>query len=706
MRTAALAISLVLVLCATAVAGSFGFYFSPAASEALGAAGAGGGVRPEGSVVGLFNNLTGGDVDGLVLRFSQPVDPVNTIGVGAALTLVSNENGELHYSGHAVPYGTWEIDWYATGERLQYAAWLRDGEVVEEICTHCPTASFLVGGQFAGQEYVFDASASGDPDGLPLARYVWAWSDGGTAEGVATRRVFDEPGLYTVTLTVLDADGNEDVLTEPLMVPGCTLDIAVSGLGIVTGSSTEKAYVYGAPVTLTATPALGWHFVGWGGDLSGSANPAGLTMDGNKTVTATFAIDTFKVSATASGSGTISPAGDSFVAYGSDLTLLSTPSAHNHTADVLVDGVTVGAVGSYTFTSVTTGHTIQAAFAVDQETLTVNTTGSGTVARTPDASSYAWGTAVSLTATPAVGWHFVGWSGDLSGSANPAGLTMDGNKTVTATFAADLTVQILDRSLSIYRGTYATLRALTSPGASCTISVVLPSGATSGAAGLSPKVADADGMASWTWLVAGNTLPGMGSITVTASSSGQTRQDSVSWTVLPHEYSLGVTVVGNGAVTRNPDQAVYDFGTVVTLTASPAAGWHFVSWSGDATGSTSPVSVTVNENKNVTATFEQNPSSLTVQILDRALAVYRGNNATVSAQTLPGASCSIVVMLPSGKASTAAGLGTKVAGADGKVSWTWLVGGTTATGVGSITVTATSGINTAQDTVSWTVLTH
>jgi hypothetical protein len=464
------------------------------------------------------------------------------------------------------------------------------------------------------------------------------------------------------------------------------------------------SYAYGAAVSLTATPAQGWHFVGWSGDLSGSANPAGLTMDGSKTITATFAIDTFKVSATASGNGSISPTGDVTVAYGSDLSFIITPDSHNHIADVLVDGVSVGGVGSYKFAGVTAEHTIQAAFAVDQATLAVSTAGSGTVARTPDAASYAYGAAVSLTATPALGWHFVGWSGDLSGSASPAGLTMDGDKTLTATFAADLAVQILDRGLSIYRGTYATLRALTSPGASCTIAVALPSGATSAAAGLTPKAADAAGMVSWTWLVAGNTIPGMGSITVTASAGGQVRQDVVSWSVLPHEYSLGVTVVGSGTVTRSPDQALYDFGTAVALTANPAAGWHFVSWSGDATGSTSPVSVTVNENKNVTARFEQDASDLTVQILDRALAVYRGNNATVSAQTLPGASCTIVVMLPSGKASTAAGLGPKVAGADGKVSWTWLVGGTTATGVGSISVTATSGANTAQDTVSWTVL--
>jgi uncharacterized repeat protein (TIGR02543 family) len=37
-------------------------------------------------------------------------------------------------------------------------------------------------------------------------------------------------------------------------------------------------------------------------------------------------------------------------------------------------------------------------------------------------------------AVPAAGWQFAGWSGDLTGSDNPAVLVIDGNKAVTATF--------------------------------------------------------------------------------------------------------------------------------------------------------------------------------------------------------------------------------------------------------------------------------
>src|SRR6185503_8446370 len=67
-------------------------------------------------------------------------------------------------------------------------------------------------------------------------------------------------------------------------------------------------------------------------------------------------------------------------------------------------------------------------------TLTTNISGSGSVTRNPNASTYAAGTVVTLTATPAGGFQFAGWSGDLSGTTNPQNLTMNANKTVTATF--------------------------------------------------------------------------------------------------------------------------------------------------------------------------------------------------------------------------------------------------------------------------------
>ena len=89
--------------------------------------------------------------------------------------------------------------------------------------------------------------------------------------------------------------------------------------------------------------------------------------------------------------------------------------------------------------------TVTATFIQNAYTLTVDIVGSGTVAKDPDAATYAHGTEVTLTATPATGWTFSAWSGACTGSGACV-VTMDGNKSVTATFiqnAYELTVDIV-----------------------------------------------------------------------------------------------------------------------------------------------------------------------------------------------------------------------------------------------------------------------
>jgi hypothetical protein len=71
---------------------------------------------------------------------------------------------------------------------------------------------------------------------------------------------------------------------------------------------------------------------------------------------------------------------------------------------------------------------------VTQYTLTTTVSGQGTVTLDPPGGVYNAGTSVQLAANAAPGWHFDHWEGALSGSANPATLLMDGNKSVTAVF--------------------------------------------------------------------------------------------------------------------------------------------------------------------------------------------------------------------------------------------------------------------------------
>jgi uncharacterized repeat protein (TIGR02543 family) len=216
-----------------------------------------------------------------------------------------------------------------------------------------------------------------------------------------------------------------------------SLSYACAAGGVIAGTTSQTVNYGASGTSVTAVPHAGYHFVSWS-DAS-TVNPRTDTnVTADIAVTATFAVDTFAITASAGANGAIDPSGSVSVNYGSTQSFTINPSTGYHVLDVLVDGSTVGAVPSCTFTNVTANHTIAASFAITTYTLTVNVPGSGSVAKSPDRSSYTDGTWVQLTATPATGYTFTGWSGDLTDTTtNPATVTMDANKVITASFAID-----------------------------------------------------------------------------------------------------------------------------------------------------------------------------------------------------------------------------------------------------------------------------
>ena len=70
----------------------------------------------------------------------------------------------------------------------------------------------------------------------------------------------------------------------------------------------------------------------------------------------------YTITANAGANGSMSPTGNAAVCEGSNVNYTITPNANYQIADVLVDGISVGAVSSYTFSNVTTAHTINASF--------------------------------------------------------------------------------------------------------------------------------------------------------------------------------------------------------------------------------------------------------------------------------------------------------------------------------------------------------
>jgi M6 family metalloprotease-like protein len=89
------------------------------------------------------------------------------------------------------------------------------------------------------------------------------------------------------------------------------------------------------------------------------------------------------------------------------------------------------------------------------------------------------------------------------------------------------------------------------------------------------------------------------------------------------QYHLTIVSGTGGTTNPAPGNYLFDTGAVVSVTASPNTHYRFLNWSGSATGSANPVSLTVDGDETVTANFERfiyPPSNAAAQkVLNRSL---------------------------------------------------------------------------------------
>src|SRR5262249_21732116 len=131
----------------------------------------------------------------------------------------------------------------------------------------------------------------------------------------------------------------------------------------------------GSSPSYTITPDAGYHVADVlvdGVSVGAVTNYTFTNVSANHSISASFAINTYSLMATAGANGSISPSGKTVVNSGADQSYTITPDAGYHVLDVLVDGVSVGAVTTYDFTTVTANHTIDASFA--QTTYSISAT--------------------------------------------------------------------------------------------------------------------------------------------------------------------------------------------------------------------------------------------------------------------------------------------------------------------------------------------
>lgn len=110
------------------------------------------------------------------------------------------------------------------------------------------------------------------------------------------------------------------------------------------------------------------------------------------------------ITSSSHGGGSISPNGSTAVNDGDDQSFTITPSIGFHIDSVLVDGVNAGPISSYEFSSVTSSHTIDAYFSIDQLSVTAALHGNGTI--TPAGSiSIGYGHDTTVVFSAGTGYH-------------------------------------------------------------------------------------------------------------------------------------------------------------------------------------------------------------------------------------------------------------------------------------------------------------
>jgi YVTN family beta-propeller protein len=321
-----------------------------------------------------------------------------------------------------------------------------------------------------------------------------------------------------------------------------------SGSGQVTSSpvgincsatSNQCAASFGntSMVTLTASAGSGSSFTGWSGGGCSGTGACSVTMSQAQSVTATFIqIPSFMLSVAPGGSGSG--------------TVTSNPS-----------GINCGATCSASFQS---------------------------------------GASVTLTAVPASGSVFAGWSGGGCVGTGACIVNLSANTSVTATFMTAPNVSLSITSAGSGSGTVTSNPLGINCGATCSAGFQPGTTVT-----LTATAAAGSSFAGWS----GGGCSGPASCMITLN--GDTAVVATFSTIPSFTLSITSLGSGSGTVTSSPSgincgticSASFQSGTLVALSPIAASGSVFAGWSGGGCGGTGACMITLSQATSVTASF-------------------------------------------------------------------------------------------------------
>jgi len=446
------------------------------------------------------------------------------------------------------------------------------------------------------------------------------------------RAVFSEVPVgnraYTVSKTGYEnstgsfsVDSDESVNVS-LAKKTYTFSTNTVGQGSVSKNPDKSTYTHGEIVQLTAIPSTSWSFSSWSGDQTGSVNPASITMNSNKTITANFLINQYSIAVssipsaggTANGSGTYN--------HGQTVNLVASANAGYEFVNWTENGVQVSANTTYSFTA-TGNRTLVANFRLKTYTITA-TAGAGGSINPSGNVNVTHGSNQTFSIATDSGYEISDVKVDNVSVGKVGSYTFNN---VTANHSIQASFSLLP--VATYTVTF-NVNDVSEPLQGANVSFNGESLQT-----------DSQGRAVFSEVPVGNrayTVSKTGYENSTGSFSVDS-DESVNVSLAKKTYTFSTNTVGQGSVSKNPDKSTYTHGEIVQLTAIPSTGWSFSSWSGYVSGIENPVAVIVEGNGTVTATFEPLPFDITFSVKDAEGLPLQGATVLFNGQTKNTASC-------------------------------------------------------------------
>ncbi|HJV66417.1 MAG TPA: discoidin domain-containing protein [Geomonas sp.] len=216
-------------------------------------------------------------------------------------------------------------------------------------------------------------------------------------------------------------------------------------MGTSSGSYTKKVNI-GDLTTYTVnnlTAGTTYYFALTAYDSMGNESGYSSEVNTGSTTSTSTPSTIYTISASAGAGGSISPTGSVAISQGSSQTFTITPTTGYKIAGVTVDGASVGAVASYTFSNVAANHTISASFSAATTSYSISATaGTGGSISPAGTTTVTSGGSQLYSITAASGYKVAGVTVDGASVGAVTSYTFSNvaaNHTISATFSAATT---------------------------------------------------------------------------------------------------------------------------------------------------------------------------------------------------------------------------------------------------------------------------